>query len=178
MELYHGSNEKFNKFNLDNLGSHGVALGAGIYLTDSLERAKEYGSQVNECLLDTEIGFVSSSNVTIDIDILASLLVECEQYMLNDDGTSIIDDYVEPDSYTVADQELTYIVAENLIDENNNDIDIINELFNMVGGVVASPWVLDFLDKYDIRYSYADFYGDLQYIVFNPSNVYIESKVK
>lgn len=178
MKLYHGSNEKFNKFNLDNLGFHGLALGAGIYLTDSLERAEEYGHQVNECLLDTEIGYISSNSITIDTNLLASLIQECEQYMLDDDETSIIDSYGEPCSYVMADDELSHTVAEILVDNNENDIDIVNELFNMVGGVVASPWVLDFLDKYDIRYSYDDFDGALQYIVFNPSNVYIESKVQ
>jgi len=47
---YHGTNKKFNKFEYtDALGNGGEMLGKGIYLTDNLDYAKDFGDNVLKC---------------------------------------------------------------------------------------------------------------------------------
>lgn len=42
--LYHGSKNNFNEFEIPKFHDNGGTLGYGIYLTDSIERAKSYAN--------------------------------------------------------------------------------------------------------------------------------------
>jgi len=43
MELYHGSSNKFNKFDYSKIRTNGTSEGLGFYFTDSKEIASQYG---------------------------------------------------------------------------------------------------------------------------------------
>ena len=49
MRVYHGTNERFNKFSLDKIGSNTNVTKAGFFFTDSIETAKSYGDTVLVC---------------------------------------------------------------------------------------------------------------------------------
>lgn len=56
--FYHGTNKKFNKFEYTtNSGTHGDYHGKGIYVTDNIEYAKEFGTNILKCKLTVKNPF-------------------------------------------------------------------------------------------------------------------------
>ena len=52
--VYHGSNNKFNKFSYENLGIQGRSEGVGFYFTDNKQIADSYGKYLYSCYLKIE----------------------------------------------------------------------------------------------------------------------------
>lgn len=51
LQLYHGSDTQFTHFKIFEDFKHGRDMGAGIYLTDSIERARAYGKLIYKVLI-------------------------------------------------------------------------------------------------------------------------------
>lgn len=184
--LYHGSNEKFDKFKIRE-SKNGTALGFGIYLTDSPERAKTYGKYIYQVQLtdDPENREVSTNKVTLNQNEVTKMIEAVAQKQIDEDGYPyILSDWEEPSSETEIDEGNHMIaqnISENIVTTNESDIDIINDLGNQVGGrASASECLSPILKKMHIHYSVKDFQlenGDKtkEYIVFNPKDIQISS---
>lgn len=133
MELYHGSQNKFDEFNLDNLGANGTAQGFGIYLTPNIDMAGMY-AHTNAGLEETT-GYLyyvkadlenelSLDELTIDRDTLSDIL----DYLHEEN--EILYDYGDVGSYGIDSVKET--AMEMLLENNDNDIDLMNDLANTI----------------------------------------------
>lgn len=187
--LYHGSNEKFDKFEIRE-SKNGTALGFGVYLTDSSVRAKTYGKYMYQVQLteDPENRAVSTDKITLSQNEVTKMIEEVAQKQIDEDGYPyILSDWEEPSSETEIDEGNHMIaqnMSENIVSTSESDIDIINDLGNQVGGrASASECLSPILKKMHIHYAVKDFQlknGDKtedtkEYIVFNPKDIKINS---
>ena len=90
MILYHGTNNKFNKFSKDKIGTNTGVTSVGYFFTDSLETAKSYGDIVLKC----------------DVDLVA--YIECD--FNNTSHTFLIDKEYTPSELAVKIMELNELL--------------------------------------------------------------------
>lgn len=133
MELYHGSQHKFDKFNLENLGENGTAQGFGIYLTPNIDMAGMY-AHTNTGLED-KTGYLYRVNADLENEL------SLDDLTISRDKLSDIIDYLHRENdilYDYGDIDFIGIdsvknnVIEMLIDNNENDIDLMNDLANTI----------------------------------------------
>ena len=137
---FHGTKDNFNEFDLDKVGKNGLALGKAFYFTNSPEIANSFGD-VKSFYLKLN-GEISNKSKTISKADVIKIITELEKY----------DEYFLS-NYGDIQTEGRRPVLENAIDDiynySDNDIDIINSLFN-VGGVdreIVSKTIFDITGK-------------------------------
>ena len=81
MELYHGSSNKFNKFDYSKIRTNGTSEGLGFYFTDSKEIASQYGD--NGYLYTVKLNInksLSDNNKTISKNVLRHYIIKLQNY--------------------------------------------------------------------------------------------------
>lgn len=174
MKLYHGSDQKFNTFSLDNLGKNGKEQGAGVYLSPNRELAEMYSE--NKAHIDK--GYLYT--VQLQLDRALSL----EKRTVSEKELSEIVDYLETNStdflsnYGDVDYsgyEDIKVEAIELLNDNENDIDLFNDLVNTSGDNTTVVNAFDDVGNYTHAVAQNQTRLDDEVcIVFDPNRINIE----
>ena len=188
--LFHGSDRSFDKFELQKDPTNGVGLGFGIYLTNHEDVAKRYASDGGTIYKVApsaiEGNAISASSLTLsheEVTRIISSIVKDEieeegyPYFLSDGGDEPHEDW---DNYNAS---LASKMAENFLEYENNDVDVINQIYQIMGREPeVAPRLLKALKDEEITHSSRTIAGgdssqpSLEYIVFNPEDIKIFSK--
>jgi len=188
--LYHGSANSFDQFELQKDPTNGTGLGFGIYLTNHQEIAKRYapdgGIIYKSDPSAIEGKSVSASSLTLSHEVITRIIssivkdeIEEEDYpyFLSEGGNEPHEDW---DNYNAS---LASKMAENFLEYENNDVDVINQIYQVMGREPSvAPRLLKALESEEITHSSRTVAGgnsaqpSLEYIVFNPENIKIISK--
>lgn len=117
MILYHGSRNKFNKFNFDYQGLNGASEGEGIYLTTSKKIAYENYAGKHGYLYTVNLiegKELSSEKITLTRDDIRIIIEKLGAY-------DVLNDYQDVDYYGM-DYTMSYAIDTLLSNTNDNDI--------------------------------------------------------
>lgn len=189
--LYHGSSVDFEKFEFQKEPTNGVGLGFGIYLTNHESIAKRYapeGGQIYKIDPSAIEGkAVSAQSLTLTHAEVTRLITsiakdEIEEegypYILSEGGEEPHEDW---DNYNAL---LASKLAENFVSYEANDVELINQLYQMMRRSPAhAPRLLKALEAEGMTHSSRTIAGgeeqsSLEYIVFNPERIKIVAKEK
>ena len=142
MKLFHGTNEEFYEFKFDKGGKNGIAEGYGIYLAGTREVSKSYGNRILEVYANIKRPARSDQKTMKKSELKKLIKATCEteaEKMLADyDGNkndalrdTWISNYVFTYDKSIAESYAE--VADLIISENDNDMDIIREVMNGQG---------------------------------------------
>lgn len=187
--LYHGSKNGFNEFEIPKFHENGSTLGYGIYLTDSIERAKSYANdsgylyivELNDALTNSQP--LSAKEVTLTVNQVAQIIEKVAQKQIDEEEYPyILSDWEEPTSETTMDagnKAIVKRIAQNIVDDTD-DLNIINGISNQLGGNDSGAQVLNpVLNEMNIHYAVldVDYYDkSKEYVVFNPEDIKISNK--
>lgn len=187
--LYHGSKNKFNEFEIPKYHTNGGTLGYGIYLTDSIERAKSYANdsgylytvELNDELTNSKP--LSAKEVTLTVNQVAQIIEKVAQKQIDEEEYPyILSDWEEPTSETTMDagnKAIVKRIAQNIVDDTD-DLNIINGISNQLGGNDSGAQMLNpVLKEMNIHYAVldVDYYDkSKEYVVFNPEDIKISNK--
>ena len=187
--LYHGSKNDFNAFEIPKYHTNGGTLGYGIYLTDSIERAKSYANdsgylytvELNDELTNSKP--LSAKEVTLTVNQVAQIIEKVAQKQIDEEEYPyILSDWEEPTSETTMDagnKAIVKRIAQNIVDDTD-DLNIINGISNQLGGNDSGAQMLNpVLNEMNIHYAVldVDYYDkSREYVVFNPDDIKISSK--
>lgn len=187
--LYHESKNDFNKFEIPKFHENGGTLGYGIYLTDSIERAKSYANdsgylytvELNDELTNSQP--LSAKEVTLNVNQVAQIIEKVAQKQIDEEEYPyILSDWEEPTSETSMDagnKAIVKRIAQNIVDDTD-DLNIINGISNQLGGNDSGAQMLNpVLNEMNIHYAVldVDYYDkSKEYVVFNPEDVKISNK--
>lgn len=189
LNLYHGSKNNFNEFEIPKFHDNGGTLGYGIYLTDSIERAKSYTNdsgylytvELNDELTNSKP--LSAKEVTLTVNQVAQIIEKVAQKQIDEEEDPyILSDWEEPTSETTMDagnQAIVKRIAQKILDDTD-DLNIINGISNQLGGNDSGAQMLNpVLNEMNIHYAVldVDYYDkSKEYVVFNPDDIKISSK--
>lgn len=142
MKVYHGSNQLFDKFDYEEIGTNGTSEGQGFYFTDNEDVAHGYGQ--NGYIYTAEFNgkkSLSSNSKTITRKQLAIYLTELNNQV------DYLSNWGEVD-YDGFDKVLKDAV-EGEYDNNDNDVDIICGIANSCGDMETSLKLIYKLFGYD-----------------------------
>lgn len=187
--LYHGSKNDFNEFEIPKFHENGGTLGYGIYLTDSIERAKSYADdsgylytvELNDELTNSKP--LSAKEVTLTVNQVAQIIEKVAQKQIDEEEYPyILSDWEEPTSETTMDagnKAIVKRIAQNIVDDTD-DLNIINGISNQLGGNDSGAQMLNpVLNEMNIHYAVldVDYYDkSKEYVVFNPDDIKISNK--
>lgn len=187
--LYHGSKNDFNEFEIPKYHTNGGTLGYGIYLTDSIERAKSYANdsgylytvELNDELTNSKP--LSAKEVTLTVNQVAQIIEKVAQKQIDEEEYPyILSDWEEPTSETKMDagnKAIVKRIAQNIVDDTD-DLNIINGISNQLGGNDSGAQMLNpVLKEMNIHYAVldVDYYDkSKEYVVFNPDDIKISNK--
>jgi len=187
--LYHGSKNDFNEFEIPKFHENGGTLGYGIYLTDSIERAKSYANdsgylytvELNDELTNSKP--LSAKEVTLTVNQVAQIIEKVAQKQIDEEEYPyILSDWEEPTSETTMDagnKAIVKRIAQNIVDDTD-DLNIINGISNQLGGNDSGAQILNpVLNEMNIHYAVldVDYYDkSKEYVVFNPDDIKISNK--
>lgn len=187
--LYHGSKNDFNEFEIPKFHENGGTLGYGIYLTDSIERAKSYANdngylytvELNDELTNSKP--LSAKEVTLNVNQVAQIIEKVAQKQIDEEEYPyILSDWEEPTSETTMDagnKAIVKRIAQNIVDDTD-DLNIINGISNQLGGNDSGAQMLNpVLNEMNIHYAVldVDYYDkSKEYVVFNPDDIKISNK--
>ncbi|WP_349548964.1 hypothetical protein [Leuconostoc mesenteroides] len=187
--LYHGSKNDFNEFEIPKFHENGGTLGYGIYLTDSIERAKSYADdsgylytvELNDELTNSKP--LSAKEVTLTVNQVAQIIEKVAQKQIDEEEYPyILSDWEEPTSETTMDagnKAIVKRIAQNIVDDTD-DLNIINGISNQLGGNDSGAQILNpVLNEMNIHYAVldVDYYDkSKEYVVFNPDDIKISNK--
>lgn len=187
--LYHGSKNDFNEFEIPKYHTNGGTLGYGIYLTDSIERAKSYANdsgylytvELNDELTNSKP--LSAKEVTLTVNQVAQIIEKVAQKQIDEEEYPyILSDWEEPTSETTMDagnKAIVKRIAQNIVDDTD-DLNIINGISNQLGGNDDGAQMLNpVLKEMNIHYAVldVDYYDkSKEYVVFNPEDIKISNK--
>lgn len=187
--LYHGSKNDFNEFEIPKYHTNGGTLGYGIYLTDSIERAKSYANdsgylytvELNNELTNSKP--LSAKEVTLTVNQVAQIIEKVAQKQIDEEEYPyILSDWEEPTSETTMDagnKAIVKRIAQNIVDDTD-DLNIINGISNQLGGNDSGAQMLNpVLNEMNIHYAVldVDYYDkSKEYVVFNPEDIKISNK--
>lgn len=187
--LYHGSKNNFNEFEIPKYHTNGGTLGYGIYLTDSIERAKSYANdsgylytvELNDELTNSKP--LSAKEVTLTVNQVAQIIEKVAQKQIDEEEYPyILSDWEEPTSETTMDagnKAIVKRIAQNIVDDTD-DLNIINGISNQLGGNDSGAQMLNpVLKEMNIHYAVldVDYYDkSKEYVVFNPEDIKISNK--
>lgn len=172
--FYHGSDQKFDHFELGNYGKNGVAGGRGVYITSDKEHAKKYTGKINESGYLYQVTFdpgreLSATDLTMDkkeVSKFVDVLDRKYDYLENWGD-------VDFEGHNKVKQE----AVSSLID-NSNDVDLYNEVINEVGSQPEALHALRQVDNFThtiVPHEDADFD---EIVVLNPNDVKITKRLK
>lgn len=107
---YHGSPMDFENFNFDYINLGDLFYGYGIYFTNTIEKAKNYGKIVKKCLLNINNSLIINMN-----DDKESI----EKYIQMRSRNGLFDFHLSPIELT---KKLISLGYDSIIVEKNNDI--------------------------------------------------------
>ena len=157
--MYHGTSNDFNVFDFSQGGKNGSALGFGIYLSPRAEESQMYGDR----LIKSYVNMVKpayDNKKSIKQSALKKFIKATAEHearlLMNDGGYGNIKDAIK-DTW-VSNYEYTYdksmndvytLVANSIIRQNDNDMDIIQECINGMGiyNYNSIPVVYDMLTE-------------------------------
>lgn len=187
--LYHGSKNNFNEFEIPKYHTNGGTLGYGIYLTDSIERAKSYANdsgylytvELNDELTNSKP--LSAKEVTLTVNQVAQIIEKVAQKQIDEEEYPyILSDWEEPTSETTMDagnKAIVKRIAQNIVDDTD-DLNIINGISNQLGGNDSGAQMLNpVLKEMNIHYAVldVDYYDkSKEYVVFNPEDIKVSNK--
>jgi|GEM_PF-1219097 len=187
--LYHGSKNDFNEFEIPKFHENGGTLGYGIYLTDSIERAKSYANdsgylytvELNDALTSSQP--LSAKEVTLTVNQVVQIIEKVAQKQIDEEEYPyILSDWEEPTSETTMDagnKAIVKRIAQNIVDDTD-DLNIINGISNQLGGNDSGAQILNpVLNEMNIHYAVldVDYYDkSKEYVVFNPEDIKISNK--
>lgn len=187
--LYHGSKNDFSEFEIPKYHTNGGTLGYGIYLTDSIERAKSYANdngylytlELNDELTNSKP--LSAKEVTLTVNQVAQIIEKVAQKQIDEEEYPyILSDWEEPTSETTMDagnKAIVKRIAQNIVDDTD-DLNIINGISNQLGGNDSGAQMLNpVLNEMNIHYAVldVDYYDkSKEYVVFNPDDIKISNK--
>ncbi|WPC19301.1 hypothetical protein N6G96_07275 [Pediococcus inopinatus] len=130
-KFYHGSDQKFTKFDLENYGKNGVAGGRGIYITSSKKFADQYTGNIDKTGYLYQVDFkpgreLSAKKLTLtkrEVSRYVTILDRKYNYLENWGD-------VEFEGRQAVKNE----AVSGLMEGNSNDVDLYNEVINEVGG--------------------------------------------
>jgi hypothetical protein len=175
MVVYHGSPSKFTVFSHSKINSHGNAHGRGFYFTENKSLAEHFekgDGQLLEGYLDIKKP-LSEDKVTIkksDVVKLIKAVCEKEAENLVADGgykstkEAILDTWVSnyADTYS---NSMSYVYREvaDILYTNDNDLELVAEITNAVGGSeIVLPTIRDLLGYDGVIYE--NDYGTHEYV--------------
>lgn len=181
-KLYHGSNVKFNKFDLNKIGSNvGTSgAGAGLYFSSSIEEAITYGKYIYVVdfeslnLKKTLSNFKRTLNKNQIITILDQILNETkgdENYYQNYDEYTY-QNYKNKTNIKLK-NDISNEIFESLI--NSTDTEIISSFIN--SGSIRIPTLLNVLNKMGYNYT-MDQYDDNLFKNSQHYILYFEPKIE
>lgn len=189
LNLYHGSKNNFNEFEIPKYHTNGGTLGFGTYLTDSIERANSY-ADTNGYLYTVELTDeltqsqpLNATKVTLTLNQVAEIIEKIAEKQIEDEEYPyILSDWEEPTSETTIDagnKAIINRIAQSIIDDTD-DLNIINGINNQLGGNNSgADTLVPILNDVGIHYAVLDVeYYDRskEYVVFNPKDLKIVDK--
>lgn len=189
LNLYHGSKNNFNEFEIPNYHTNGGTLGFGTYLTDSIERANSY-ADTNGYLYTVELTDelsqsqpLNATKVTLTINQVAEIIEKIAEKQIKDEEYPyILSDWEEPTSETTIDagnKAIINRIAQSIIDDTD-DLNIINGINNQLGGNNSgADTLVPILNDVGIHYAVLDveyYDNSKEYVVFNPKDLKIVDK--
>lgn len=191
MVLFHGSEKSFDEFQLQSVHtSDATSMGYGLYFTDNKERAEMYANEgylyeVSGDLLTSRAVYDERVTLTIDeVELLINHIAE-SQLQGEEQYPFIIADEAELSSEVMMDEgnkQISHQLAEEVVNSSSDDLSIINDLNNRLGGDFGSnEYLNEALEQLNIKYGIKDFVLDdnthtKEYVVFDPKNITILSK--
>ncbi|MBC1917048.1 hypothetical protein [Listeria seeligeri] len=143
--LFHGSEKDFQQFAYQKNHSTGISgLGFGVYLSNDRETALRYAQ--DKQLYEVEPNFVNgralqANGIALTEKDVSHLISKVVNYEVQEDGVSyFLTNRVGEVAMNATDtrsneyQEIENIVAAGLIENASNDIDIVNDLYQSIGG--------------------------------------------
>lgn len=172
--FYHGSDQKFDHFELGNYGKNGVAGGRGVYITSDKEHAKKYTGKINESGYLYQVTFdpgreLSATDLTMDkkeVSKFVDVLDRKYDYLENWGD-------VDFEGRNKVKQE----AVSTLIEYNSNDVDLYNEVINEVGSQPEALHALRQVDNFThtiVPHTDADFD---EVVVLNPNDINIQKRL-
>lgn len=189
LNLYHGSKNNFNEFEIPKYHTNGGTLGFGTYLTDSIERANSY-ADTNGYLYTVELTDeltqsqpLNATKVTLTLNQVAEIIEKIAEKQIEDEEYPyILSDWEEPTSETTIDagnKAIINRIAQSIIDDTD-DLNIINGINNQLGGNNSgADTLVPILNDVGIHYAVLDveyYDNSKEYVVFNPQDIKIKSK--
>lgn len=187
--LYHGSSIDFDRFEFQKKPTNGGVPRFGFYLTNQEDIAKRYapdGGQIYKVAASAIEGKgISATSLTLTHEEISRLItsiakdqIEKEGYpsFLSKGGEEPHDDW---DNYNAS---IASKMAENFLEFEDNDLDIINKFYQMMeSDPEEAPRLLKALESEGITHSSRTLAdraskNSLEYIVFNPEHLKILSK--
>lgn len=127
MKVYHGTEEKFEKFSYDKMGTHGQSEGMGFYFTDDYDVARSYAEHD---------GYI------IEADIDTSKVLSTEKITISrQDIIKIINNLPDENDFLCNFGDIDYCGKEKILEEalnlllkyNKNDADIMHDMATIHG---------------------------------------------
>lgn len=129
MKLYHGSKNKFEAFNFDNMRTNGTAAGVGLYFAENAEIARSYA--VDGYLYTVDVDTTNAMSAE-DLTVNRTQLIKIIKLMELDEFTEIVSNFGDESREPKA--KIIKRAADELIENNLNDVDLLAELYNLTGG--------------------------------------------
>jgi hypothetical protein len=144
--VYHGSNTKFDTFDIKKVGSNATAEGYGFYLTNNKDIAKGYqneGGSMVEAYLSMQKP-LDSKQKPFNIKQTSSILnkiVDIEIEKFSDEITDYKDSFLSNfvDTYSLSKAQAIKEVAQSILEGSDTAVDQISELSNVVGDKTTVP---------------------------------------
>lgn len=168
LTVYHGSPSDFNIFDFKHIGKTGTTEGYGIYFTDNKETASRYAeSKLYSVYLSIQKP-LSYNTITITRSELAKLIKA-----LDKKGDDFLSEF--EDVNFLGYNKVLNIALNSLFKYNDNDVDIIHDIMNTMGGYHAMERVYPILKKvlgYDGIVVEKDYdVAETHYVVFHPNQI-------
>lgn len=171
MKLYHGSPNKFESFNFDKMRSNATAEGVGAYFTNDINIARGYANNGGYLYtVDVETTTAMSAD---DLTVSRNQLIKIIKTMELDEYTEIVSNFGDESSEPKA--RIIKRAADELIENNLNDVDLLAELYNLTGGEAKTLDIFSSVTGMTYVEPVAEWGGDQKIIVvIDPKTITIE----
>ncbi|OQO88258.1 hypothetical protein BH739_04680 [Enterococcus casseliflavus] len=147
--FFHGSATNFEAFEAQSLHPNGTAMGFGTYLTNHKERAHSYSNE--SYLYEVNDDFLKGKELlehemTLSREDVRILVYELTIHQIKEVGYPyFLSEYGELSSTTSIDegnQALIQQVVTHLFNHSENDLDLVNDMYEQLGGDAAASKLL------------------------------------
>lgn len=162
---FHGSNTKFDKFDVNTLGTGNDEDGPGFYFFKDFDNAKNYGTYVYECRLD--LNKVISQTNPPNMDHLKILL----QNVDNEDLETIVSNYGYEEVNEFSVEDVANIIGDSASDELDAFLEVwIQGYVRNKNHIKTETDYCNLLSKLGYG-GYAKDKNGIRYIVVNVNNI-------